>query len=418
MPTPSPTPPEDPKNHNPNPEYRDALPHGPARRRGAQLNPGNRFETHRIHIDGDTLDQLHHDSLDQNAQHPSDDTSLFNGKPQPNQSEPVVQPSLEPVLEPVNVPLEIFPDHTKTIINRVAPTSDVPFDWTLNPYRGCEHGCIYCFARPYHEYLGFSSGLDFETKIVAKFDAAELLKNELAKPKWNAEPIVMSAITDVYQPIESKLQITRECLEVLAAARQPVTTMTKGSLVLRDIDLWAKLAEHNACRVTVTIVTLDDQLAKDLEPRAAAPAVRLKMIRELSKAGIPVSVNIAPVIPGLTDHEMPELLRAISQAGATRVAWVLLRLPYQLKELFLDWLQRCTPGRADKVEAFLREAHEGKLYKAGPVRRRGKGNRAAQIAQMFDIYTRKYDLNRDIRPLNHSAFKRPNVSGQYNLFND
>ncbi len=193
----------------------------------------------------------------------------------------------------------------RRIINQVAKTSDVPFDWTLNPYRGCEHGCIYCFARPYHEYLGFSCGLDFETKLMAKPDAAKLLRQELAAPSWKPEPIVMSAITDIYQPIEHKLQIARQCLEVLAECGQPVTTMTKSALVLRDIDLWSRLASMNAGRVTITIVTLDSDLAQKLEPRASSPAGRLRAIRELTAAGIPVTVNVAPIIPGLTDVELP-----------------------------------------------------------------------------------------------------------------
>ncbi len=225
----------------------------------------------------------------------------------------------------------------------------MPFDWTLNPYRGCEHGCIYCFARPYHEYLGFNSGMDFETKLMAKPDAPKLLKQELASPNWKPEPIVMSAITDIYQPIEHKMRIARQCLEVLAECGQPVTTMTKSALVLRDTDLWSHLAEMNAGRVTITLVTLDADLAQKLEPRASAPAGRLRAIRELAAAGIPVSVNIAPIIPGLTDMELPRILEAVAEAGAKRVAWVLLRLPYQLKELFLDWLNRSVhPERAKK----------------------------------------------------------------------
>jgi DNA repair photolyase len=367
--------------------YRDALPNGPAHRRGAGINPGNRFETIRLHVLGEEIDR-------QWVERQNDDGSASR------------------------VERQVFFDRTQRIINQVSKTSDVPFDWTLNPYRGCEHGCIYCFARPYHEYLGFSCGLDFETKLMAKPDAPRLLRQELASPKWKPETIVMSAITDIYQPIEHKMRIARQCLEVLADCGQPVTTMTKSALVLRDTDLWSRLAGMNAGRVTITLVTLDADLAQKLEPRASSPAGRLRAIRELSAARIPVSVNIAPIIPGLTDAELPQILEAISEAGARRAAWVLLRLPYQIKELFLDWLKRSVhPDRARKVESLMRQASGGKLYQASsPNRRRGRGPRAEQIAQTFDVFTRKYGLNRDIRPLSTAHFRRPEISGQMRLF--
>lgn len=279
-----------------------------------------------------------------------------------------------------------------------------------------EHGCIYCFARPYHEYLGFSMGLDFETKLVAKMDAPRLLLRELAKPSWKDEPIVMSAITDIYQPIEKKLEISRQCLSIMVDCAQPVSTMTKSALVLRDVDLWAKASAQHTGSVTVTLVTLDDKLAKDLEPRAASPTRRLHVIRELVKAGVQVSVNIAPVIPGLTDKELPAILHAVADAGVRRVAWVMLRLPYQLKDLFLDWLQRYVPERASHVESLIRQVHGGKLYKATPNRRRGSGAHAAQIAQVFDVFTRKYGINRDVRPLRRDRFRRPALDGQMSLF--
>src|SRR6201995_3274271 len=225
--------------------FRDALPQGPAHRRGAGINPGNRFETVRLHVLGEELDR-------QWSEREESDGKLHR------------------------VERHVFFDRTQKIINHVAPTSDVPFDWTLNPYRGCEHGCIYCFARPFHEFLGFSAGLDFETKLMAKPQAAALLKKELAAPGWKAEPIVMSASTDIYQPIEHKMRIARQCLEVMADCGQPVSTMTKSALVLRDTDLWQKLAEMNAGRVTITLVTLDNDLAQKLEPRASSPAGRLR----------------------------------------------------------------------------------------------------------------------------------------------
>jgi DNA repair photolyase len=366
---------------------RDALPNGPQKRRGAGINPGNRFETVRLHVLGEELDRQ----------------MVERSDPDGNPAPPVQR--------------QVFADRTQTIINKVAATSDVPFDWTVNPYRGCEHGCIYCFARPYHEYLGFSCGIDFETKLVAKPDAAVLLKKELASPRWKPEPIVMSAITDIYQPIEHKMRLARQCLEVLADCGQPVSTMTKSALVLRDTDLWLKLAEKNAGRVTVTLVTLDTDLAQKLEPRASSPMGRLRTIRELTKAGVPVTVNIAPIIPGLTDAELPSILEAAADAGARRCAWVLLRLPYQLKDLFLDWLKRSVhPDRARKIEAQIRDARGGKLYQATTDRRRGRGAKVDQIAQVFDIYTRKYGLNRDVRPMSTAAFRRPNLNGQLSLF--
>lgn len=366
--------------------YRDAIPGGLAHRRGAGLNPGNRFEAVRLHVLGEELDR-------QWVEREEGDGRLRR------------------------VERQVFRDRTRTIINRVARTSDVPFDWTVNPYRGCEHGCVYCFARPYHEYLGFSLGLDFETKLIAKPDAPELLRKELASPRWKPEPIVMSAITDIYQPLEHELRLARRCLEVMAECAQPVSTMTKSAMVLRDIDLWSKLGALNAGRVTVTLVTLDGELARSLEPRASAPSARLRAIRELSAAGVPVTVNIAPIIPGLTETELPSLLRAAAEAGARRASWVLLRLPYQLKDLFLDWLQReVHPERAKKVESFLRQAGGGKLYDAAGARYRGRGPLAEQIARTFDVFTRRYGLNRDVRPLTGKWFRRPEAGGQMGLF--
>src|SRR5688572_25728507 len=345
-------------------EERDGLISGPARRRAAGLNPGNRFERVRLHVLGEERERQRVEKLEAGG---DADAAC-------------------------NAPVDIIPDRTQTIINRVSPTADVPFDWTLNPYRGCEHGCIYCYARPYHEYLGYSCGLDFETKIVAKFDAAKLLKQELASPGWRGEPIVMSAITDIYQPLEHRLRLARQCLEVLAECGQPVSTMTKSALVLRDVGLWQKLGAQNAGRVTITLVTLDDELAKKLEPRAASPVRRLHVLRELVKAKVPVSVNIAPIIPGLTDTELPALMQAVANAGATRVSWVLLRLPYQLKDLFLDWLQRSVhPSRAKHVESLIRQSRGGKLYQAATgVRGRGKGKIVEQLSQTFDVFSRKY----------------------------
>ncbi len=388
-------------------EYRDALPNGPAHRRGAGINPGNRFENVRRHLVGETLD---HDRAEQAAERRAAPPVEAQSPVRPTNTDDaaVRKPRME---------LQVLPDRTQRIINQVAKTADMPFDWTVNPYRGCEHGCIYCFARPYHEYLGFSCGLDFETKIMAKHDAPALLRDELASPSWKPEPIVMSAITDIYQPIEHELKISRGCLEVMAECMQPVSTMTKSALVLRDVDLWQKLGAHNAGRVTVTLVTLDHDLAQRLEPRASSPAGRLRIIRELTRAGVPVSVNIAPIIPGLTDAELPQILEAIADAGARRAAWVMLKLPYQLKELFLEWLQRNVhPNRATHVESLIRQSRGGKLYDASKGRRSGTGKMVEQIRQVFDVFTRKYDLNRHIAPLSSRHFRRPERGGQMSLF--
>ncbi len=369
-------------------EYRDALPHGQPHKRGAGLNPGNRFEETRLHVLGDERDRQQLE-----RQWEGEDG------------------------RPVTVPLTVYKDKTKKLINRVAPTSDVPFDWTLNPYRGCEHGCIYCFARPYHEYLGFSLGLDFETKLVAKFDAPGMLLDELRRPSWKGEPIVMSAITDIYQPIEKEHGLSRRLLETMVSCGQPVTTMTKNTLVLRDTELWAAASAMNTGRVTVTLVTLDDVLASKLEPRATPPTGRLRVIRELVRAGVNVSVNIAPVIPGLTDKELPAILEAVAGLGVRRVAWVMLRLPYQLKDLFVDWLWREVPLRAGHVESLVRQVHGGKLYNAKQgLRGRGDGAIAAQIKQVFEVYCRRYGINRDVRPLRTDRFRRPSDGVQMGLF--
>jgi len=370
------------------PTYQDALVHGPAHRRGAGLNPGNRFESVRLHVLGEELDRR---MIEREAA------------------------GCAGTLE--RVERQVFRDRTETIINHVARSSDVPFDWTVNPYRGCEHGCVYCYARTYHEFIGLSCGLDFETKLVAKPDAAELLRRELASPRWKPEPIVMSASTDIYQPIEHEMRISRQCLEVMAECGQPVSTMTKSAMVLRDIDLWQTLASIGAGRVGITLVTLDPDLARTLEPRATNPAGRLRTIRELTKAGIPVTVNIAPVIPGLTDTEIPAILEAAADAGAVAASWILLRLPYQLKALFLEWLQRCVhPDRARRVESLIRQMRGGKLYDATVARGRGQGPIAEQIAQAFKVFAKRYRLDREWTPLSGAHFRRPVLDGQLPLF--
>lgn len=270
-------------------------------------------------------------------------------------------------------------DPSRTII-AANESPDVGFRFSVNPYRGCEHSCIYCFARPTHEYLGFSAGLDFETKIVVKEDAPELLRRELMQPRWQPELIAISGVTDPYQPVERKLQLTRRCLEVLAEFRNPVAIITKNHLVTRDIDILAGMAEWNGVSVAVSITTLDAGLARIMEPRTTTPELRLAAIEALSKARIPASVMVAPVVPAITDHEMPAILRAARDAGAVSAGFVVLRLPWAVAPLFERWLDEHFPDRKEKVLNRIRDIRGGKLYDPQwRVRQRGKGIFADQI---------------------------------------
>ena len=295
---------------------------------------------------------------------------------------------------------------------------DIPFRWSVNPYRGCAHGCSYCYARPTHEYLGFSSGLDFETRVLVKRDAPRLLAERLAAPRWRPELIAFSGVTDCYQPIERALQLTRGCLEVLAECRNPTAIITKNALVLRDLDLLKVLAAHDAVRVGVSVTTLDQSLARELEPRTSSPAARLRAVAELSAAGIPTEVLVAPVIPGLNDSEIPAILRAAKDAGARRAGFILLRLPTTVQPIFLEWLARCRPHEAAKVEAFVRDARQGRLNTAQfGERMRGRGVRAEQIAQTFRVFAKKFGLDEPLPPPSAAAFRPPRIAGkQQSLF--
>ena len=294
---------------------------------------------------------------------------------------------------------------------------DVGFDVSLNPYRGCEHGCSYCYARPTHEYLGFSAGLDFETKLLVKTDAADLLRSELEKPSWKPRPIAMSGVTDAYQPVERRLGITRACLEVLAEFRNPVVIVTKSHLVTRDVDLLRELAAVGAAKVNLSVTTLDGELARKLEPRAAAPARRLDAIERLASAGVPAGVMIGPVIPGLTDHELPAILEAASAAGASTASFIVLRLPFGVKELFADWLERNVPDRRDRVLGRVKDVRSGRLNdpRFGS-RMRGEGPYAEQIRSMFELTARRLGLDRRGPPLSIEAFRRIGPGGQGDLF--
>ena len=306
-------------------------------------------------------------------------------------------------------------DSSKTII-AYNDSPDIGFEASINPYRGCEHGCIYCYARPFHEYLGFSSGIDFETKIMVKENAPQLLREELSSPKWKPQVIAISGVTDCYQPIERKLKITRGCLAVLAEFRNPVGIITKNFLVTRDIDLLAELARHNAAQVYVSVTTLDAELRKIMEPRTSPPAARLEAVRRLSEAGVRVGILMAPIIPGLTDHEIPAVLEAAAKAGAKSAGHVTLRLPHAVAPLFEKWLETHFPDRKEKVLNRLRAMRGGKLYdsKWGE-RMRGGGIFADQIDQLFEVARRKAGLAERGGELSTAAFRRPG-GAQMQLF--
>jgi DNA repair photolyase len=293
---------------------------------------------------------------------------------------------------------------------------DVGFDASINPYRGCEHGCVYCYARPYHEYLGFSAGLDFETKILVKEDAPELLRAELASPKWQPKVVAISGVTDAYQPIERKLQLTRRCLEVLAEFRNPVIIVTKNQLVTRDIDVLKKLASFNAAAVCVSVTTLDAELARVMEPRTSTPANRLEAIQALAEADVPVRVLVAPIIPGLTDHEIPSIIEAAAKAGARHAGYVVLRLPHGVGELFEGWLEEHFPDRKKKVLNRIREMRGGKLNDSNfGSRMKGEGVFAEQIKSMFTLACRRSGMEFGAHELSTSAFRRAS-DAQMSLF--
>ena len=305
-------------------------------------------------------------------------------------------------------------DPSRSIIAR-NDSPDVGFETSVNPYRGCEHGCIYCFARPTHEYLGFSAGLDFETKIVVKEDAPELLRKELMSARWQTQTIAISGVTDPYQPIERKLQITRRCLQVLAEFRNPVAIITKNHLVTRDADVLGELASFHAASVAVSVTTLDPKIHRVMEPRTTTPELRLQAIETLAKAGVPVSVMVAPVVPAITDHEMPAILRAARDAGAVAAGFVVLRLPWAVAPLFERWLDEHFPDRKEKVLSRIRDLRGGKLYDPQwGVRGRGEGIFADQIAALFNMTTRKLGLNERDYTLSAEHFRRP--TAQASLF--
>lgn len=340
--------------------------------RGTRINPPNRFESLRYEADPD-----------------------LSAEEQPAPATQFYADASQSILTPNDSP-------------------DVGFDVGLNCYRGCEHGCAYCFARPFHEYLGWSSGLDFETKILVKQRGPELLREELAHARWVPQPIGMSGVTDCYQPAERHFRLTRQCLEVLAEFRNPVAIITKSHLVTRDLDVLAELARWSCVVVNITLTTLDSDLSGKLEPRAARPEHRLRAIRQLALAGIPVNVLVAPIIPGLTDHEIPTILLAAADAGARRAGKVILRLPYAVKEVFIDWLDHHEPGKKDRVLSRVRDLRGGKLnvWEWGK-RMRGEGIFADQIHDLFSVAARRAGLNEEHIVLSTEHFRRP--SNQFEL---
>lgn len=351
-------------------------PHAPIPGRGAHTNPPNRFEPLLVTPDPDYLAALSTDPDGADAARPHPHT-------------------------------QFFVDGTESLLTK-NDSPDLPFTFGLNPYRGCEHGCAYCFARPYHEYLGWSSGLDFETKIMVKTHAPALLRRELSSPRWEPENIAMSGATDCYQPAERHFRVTRGCLEVCAEFRQPISIVTKNALVARDRDLLAELARHQATAVYLSITTLDTELAGKLEPRASRPAARLRAIRELTDAGIPTGVMVAPVLPGLTDHELPAILDAAAAAGATRAGYIVLRLPHAVKDVFVQWLDDHAPTKKARVLDRIREIRGGSLnVSEWGTRLRGEGIFADQIRELFRATARRAGLNEQRHPLSPAHFRRP-----------
>jgi DNA repair photolyase len=355
------------------PQSRSAI-HG----RGASWSPANRFE--KLHIDQTDLDVV--DADPGTEERPRRETQYFR-------------------------------DGTKSIITR-NNSPDVGFETSLNPYRGCEHGCIYCYARPTHEYLGFSAGLDFESKIMVKANAPQLLRAELESPRWQPQTLVMSGVTDPYQPVERKLRITRGCLEVLTKFRNPVAIITKNRLVARDADLLEDLTAHNAVAVNISVTSLDSNLQRVLEPRTSSPQARLDAIRQLRSAGIPTGVMVAPIIPGLTDHEVPRILDACAEAGAQFASYTIVRLPWAVAPLFEHWLEEHFPDRKEKVLGRIRHLRGNRLNNSQwHTRMTGEGIFAEQIASMFAISCRRNRMCS--RPkLSCASFRKPTM--QLGLF--
>ncbi len=340
--------------------------------RGAQINPANRF--HKVHFEAE-LDTFEEDQA--------------------------------ACAQSSRIATEYFVDDSQSILSE-NNSPDIPFRYSLNPYRGCAHGCSYCYARPTHEYLGLSAGIDFESKVFVKTKAAELLRAKLSQASWQPEPVMMSGVTDCYQPAERQFRITRGCLEVAREFRQPIGIVTKNALVTRDIDILSHMAEHNLTRVAISLTSLDQTLTRVLEPRTSSPAARLRAMRELSDAGVPVTVMTAPVIPGLNDSELPALLQAAREHGATYAGYVLLRLPLTVKPIFLDWLDRNAASQRDKIEGLIQQTRDGRHNQSQfGQRMRGTGVMAEHLSNTFKVFARKHQLQLKTPPLDCSQFQVP-----------
>ncbi|MDP1632150.1 MAG: PA0069 family radical SAM protein [Caulobacter sp.] len=319
--------------------------------------------------------------------------------------------------QPQQLKTVVLPDKAKTIITRNT-SPDIGFDRSINPYRGCEHGCIYCFARPNHAFLGLSPGLDFESKLFFKPEAATLLTAELSKKGYTPRPIQIGADTDPYQPLERKLRVTRQVLEVLQRFNHPLTLLTKSSLISRDTDILGAMGRQGLARAAVSITSLDRGLARSMEPRAATPQRRLEAVRRLTDAGCPVTVMFAPVIPGLNDHELEAVLEASAAAGATAASWVMLRLPLEIGDLFQEWLASDHPDRASRVMSLVRQTRRGKTYTAEwSVRGRGEGPIAALVARRFEVARKRFGLDAPRVELDLTRFRVPPRAGdQLDMF--
>ena len=316
---------------------------------------------------------------------------------------------------PPRIPTQLFVDSAKSVIT-YNQSPDIPFDRSINPYRGCEHGCVYCFARPSHAYLGLSPGLDFETKLFYKPDAPELLKTELAAKNYQPAPIALGINTDAYQPVERQLKLTRRILEVLNETHHPVSIVTKSSLIERDLDLLTSMASHGLVHICLSITTLNPDLARRLEPRAAAPKRRLQTLSTLAEAGIPVSVLVAPLIPMLNDCELEQILQLSRVAGALDAGYVFLRLPHELKDLFTEWLQTHEPLKADRIMHRIYDSRGGKAYDSTfGLRMRGSGHYADLLAQRFHLAKKKLAFP-GLPLLNTGLFRPKQISGQMDLF--
>jgi DNA repair photolyase len=351
-------------------------------RHGSDFNPHNRFTTIQRQADWEQLEQ---------------------------------QEQIE--LSHLEQPIEFIPDDSQSIVSQ-NDSPDIPFRYSLNPYRGCIHGCAYCYARPTHEYLGFSAGLDFETKIIFKPQAATLFRNFLSRPGWQCQPIIFSGVTDCYQPAERKFGLTRDCLQVAYDFRQPVGVITKNALVLRDLQLLKQMAQQRLVHVAISLTTLSPDLARDMEPRTSTPAARLRAIHDLSSNGIPVQVMVAPIIPGLNDSSLPQVLQAAREAGATTAGYQVVRLPLTVLPVFQRWLERTQPLKAAAVLELIRSTRDGQLNDAQfGSRMSGQGTMAKQIGDLFRVFVRKLKLSDTLPERDCSQFQVPPAnSGQLMLF--